>query len=49
MWSELTSMEVDKYLQYSSPEKDKGHMKLQRKGIITTQNTLKEKLEVIEM
>ena len=38
-----------KYLPDSSPATYKGDMKRQRKGLITTQETLKEKLEVIEM
>ena len=42
-------MEVEKYLPNRSPATDKVYMKRQRKGIRTTQDKLKEKLEVIEM
>ena len=48
-WPGLTATEVDKYLPDSSPETDKFHMKRQSKVLRTTQNNLKEKLEVIEM
>ena len=49
MWPDLTETAVDKYLPDSSPATDKGYTKLQRKSLRTTQDTLKEKLEVIEM
>ena len=42
-------MAVDKYLPYISPATDKGHMKRQRKGLRNKQDTLKEKIEVIDM
>ena len=38
-----------KNLRDGSPATDKGHMKRQRKCIRTTQDTLNEKLDVIEM
>ena len=49
MWPGFTAMAVDKYLPYISPATDKGHMKRQRKFLRTTQDNLKEKLDVIEM
>ena len=48
-WPGLTTTVVDKYLPDSSPATDKVYMKRQRKGLRTTQDTLKEKLEVIDM
>ena len=48
MWPGLTTTAVEKYLPDSLPATDKGHTKQQRKGTRTTQDKLKEKLEVIE-
>ena len=48
-WPGLNATEVDKYLPDSSPATDKGHMKQHRKGIRTTQDNLKGKLDVIDM
>ena len=45
----LTTNAVYTYLPYISPTTDKVHMKRQRKVLRTTQDTLKEKLEVIEI
>ena len=49
MWTGLTITAVDKYLPDISPATDKGHMKRQRKFLRTTQDHMKEKLDVIEM
>ena len=48
MWPGLTATVVEKYLPDSLPATDKFYMKWQRKGIRTTQDKLKEKLEMIE-
>ena len=49
MWTGLTITAVDKYLPDISPATDKGHMKRQRKVLRTTQDNMKEKLDMIEM
>ena len=49
MWPGLTEMTVGKYFPDSSPATEKVHMKRQRNGLRTTQDKLKEKLEVIYM
>ena len=48
-WPGLTATAVGIYLPDSSPAPYKDHMKRQRKGLRTTEDKLKEKLEVIEM
>ena len=42
MWSGLTETAAEKYHPDSSPATDKGHTKLQRKGIRTTQDKVKK-------
>ena len=46
-WPGLTTEAVQKYLPDSCPATDKGHMKSQRKGIISTTDKIKYALEHI--
>ena len=47
-WPGLTTEAVQKYLPESFPATDKGHMKIQRKGIRPTADKIKDSLEQIE-
>ena len=48
MWPGLTVKAVQKYLPYSSPATDKGHMKRQKQGIRSTKDKIMTALETIE-
>ena len=47
-WPGLTVEAVQKYLPDSCPATDKGHMKRQQKGIISTKDKINNALEQIE-
>ena len=47
-WTGFTLRAVHKYLPYSSPATYKGHTKIQKQGILSVKNKIKESLESIK-